>query len=131
MSKKESKSYTREYNIWRLMKRRCYNKNDSHYYAYGGRGIKVCDEWLSSDGFLSWAYENGYADDLELDRIDADEDYSPQNCRWITKSENSKRKRSPYSLPESRIKVAHAIWEECKALGVKMDNYEEPKYSWN
>ena len=120
---KTGKSYTREYNIWRMMKKRCYNKNDSHYYAYGGRGIKVCEEWLSSDGFLKWAYDNGYSDNLEVDRIDPDGNYEPNNCRWITHQENAKRKRKPYSLPQSNIKRSHKVWEYCKAAGVKMDNF--------
>ena len=125
------KSYSRIYNIWRLMKRRCNNKKDTHYYAYGGRGIMVCDEWNNSDSFIEWAYSHGYTNDLELDRIDPNGNYEPNNCRWIPHQENAKRKRKPYSLPQSNIKQSHKVWEYCKAIGVKMDNYPEPKYSWD
>lgn len=125
------KSHCRAYRIWQLMKRRCTNCNDSGYYAYGGRGIKICDEWLhSSEAFMDWAYANGYSDNLEIDRIDPDGNYEPSNCRWITHEENAKRKRKPYSLPESHIKQAHKVWEYCKAAGCDMSNFPEPKYSW-
>lgn len=124
------KSSTREYNIWRLMKRRCYNQNDPSYYLYGGRGIKVCKEWQSSSNFLKWAYENGYADNLEIDRIDPDGNYEPSNCRWVTKAENQKRKRKPYSTPESEIKRSHRVWEYCKEHGANMENFPEPLLEW-
>lgn len=130
IKEKKPKSYTRVYNIWRLMKRRCLNPNDSSYYAYGGRGIKVCNEWMHSDAFIKWAYANGYKDDLTIDRIDEDGNYEPSNCRWITRSENAKRSRKPYSLPASEIKGQHKVWEYCKKVGVDMSNYPEPKYSW-
>lgn len=124
-------SSCRAYKIWQGMKRRCTNKNDAHYYLYGGRGIKVCDEWLNnSEAFMDWAYSHGYADGLEIDRIDPDGNYEPNNCRWVTKTENRKRKRKPYSVPQSDIKQAHKVWEYCKAAGCDMSNFPEPKYSW-
>lgn len=116
--KKESKSYTREYNIWRLMKRRCSNPNDPHYYLYGGRGIKVCEEWQKSDNFLQWAYANGYADNLEIDRIDPDGDYEPNNCRWITKAQNIKRARRPVNTEEYWEKRRKKLAAYCKLHGI-------------
>lgn len=87
--KGNSDSYTRLYNIWRCMKQRCYNKNNTSYYRYGGRGIKVCDEWVhDSKAFMEWAKSHGYTNTLELDRIDNDGDYTPSNCQWITHKEN-------------------------------------------
>jgi len=83
---------TRLYTIWRSMKYRCSNPNNKSFKYYGARSIKVCKEW--KDDFIQfrdWALSHGYQDDLTLDRADADEDYSPKNCSWITKSENSKR----------------------------------------
>lgn len=57
------KSKTKVYENWANMKNRCYNKKNKDYYNYGGRGIVVCDEWLSnSDNFINWAYQNGYED---------------------------------------------------------------------
>lgn len=66
------------------MKARCYSKNHIHYSDYGGRGIKICDEWLNDvNTFYDWAINNNYRDDLTLDRIDNSKGYSPDNCRFI------------------------------------------------
>lgn len=76
---------------WRGMLHRCKNPSASHYENYGGRGITVCEEWKGTGGFINfynWSMENGYADNLTLDRKDNDKGYSPDNCRWITHMEN-------------------------------------------
>lgn len=89
-------SSTRPYKILSGMKVRCYNPNNPHYKWYGGRGIKICDEWLGKEGairFIEWAKANGYRDDLSIDRIDPDKDYSPDNCRWISAADNSSRSK--------------------------------------
>lgn len=85
-------SHSRLNNIWRGMKRRCSNPNYGQYKNYGGRGIKVCDEWNNEYiAFRDWALSHGYEENLTLDRIDNDGNYEPNNCQWITKSENSKK----------------------------------------
>ena len=87
-------SHTRLYNIWRGMKQRCYYPSHQSYKHYGGRGITVCDEWLSSFiNFHTWALANGYADHLTLDRIDPDGNYCPSNCRWVTWEVQAQNKR--------------------------------------
>lgn len=79
-------------NILRCMRSRCYNPNNTHFDWYGGRGIKICDEWRHNfKNFVEWAMKNGYQDGLTIDRIDPDGDYCPDNCRWISRSENSKK----------------------------------------
>ena len=79
-------SDTRLHNIWNHMKQRCSNKNNTAYKYYGGRGITVCNEW-SNDfmSFYSWAMQNGYTEELTIDRIDTNKGYDPSNCRWVSR----------------------------------------------
>lgn len=75
--------------IWRGMKTRCYNKNSLEYSNYGGRGIAVCKEWKDDfKSFYDWAMSHGYKEGLTIDRIDNNGNYEPNNCQWLTKSEN-------------------------------------------
>lgn len=77
--------------IRKNMRARCYNPNATGYANYGGKGITICDEWQEDFiEFKIWALSNGYEQDLTIDRIDSDKNYEPSNCRWITKSENSR-----------------------------------------
>lgn len=72
------------------MKQRCKNPNHQDYKYYGGKGIKICQEWRKDFmAFRKWAIANGYKKDLVIDRINNDEDYKPDNCQFITSSENS------------------------------------------
>lgn len=87
MTQKESRSHL--YMIWSSMKRRCENPNMPKYKYYGAKGIKVCGEWHSFPKFKEWAKANGYVDGLSLDRIDSSRDYEPDNCQWMTLSDNA------------------------------------------
>jgi hypothetical protein len=80
----------RLYSVWHNMKHRCQYQKDIHFKDYGGRGIRVCEEWNDFLAFYSWACLNGYKDNLTLDRIDNDGNYEPNNCRWITMLEQSR-----------------------------------------
>lgn len=93
-SKTHGMSHTSIFNVFSLMKSRCYNENNSAYKNYGGRGITICDEWLNDpSAFFSWASENGYSQSLQIDRIDNDKGYSPENCRFVTLLENIANRR--------------------------------------
>jgi len=94
--KKHGEGGTRLYRIWKAIHTRCYNSKFPGYKYYGGRGITVCDEWKSSFiPFKEWAEANGYSDNLTIDRIDVNKEYSPDNCRWATMKEQNKNKRAP------------------------------------
>ena len=90
-----NKSRTRLYNIWCGMKARCNNPNNPAYDRYGGRGIKICEEWNNSfENFYDWSKENGYSKELTIDRIDNDRGYSPDNCRWADYYIQGRNKRN-------------------------------------
>lgn len=85
---------SRLYNIWTNMRSRCNYKGANGYNNYGGRGIKVCEDWDSFESFHKWSISSGYSDDLSLDRIDNDGNYEPRNCRWATNSQQANNARS-------------------------------------
>ena len=90
---KKRVSATKLYRLWESIKARCYNSKRKDYPNYGGRGITVCKEWFCFDVFKNWALENGYNPGLEIDRINNDGIYCPDNCRFVTHSENNRNKR--------------------------------------
>lgn len=80
------------YAIYHGMLQRCYNPNSQRYRYYGSSGISVCPEWKGDFlSFYQWSIQNGYSDGLSIDRKDSSEDYTPENCEWVTVSENSRR----------------------------------------
>lgn len=114
---KHNQSKTRLYRIWALMKSRCENPNVKSYEIYGGRGIQVCAEWNNNfESFQEWAKKTGYSDSMTIERIDNDKGYSPENCTWISKSEQSKNRRSCI-LIEYNGKTQN-LTEWCKELGI-------------
>jgi hypothetical protein len=77
------------YSVWKDMLRRCYNPANKHYKYYGGRGIAVCDEWKDNPkAFIAWAENHGWKKKLDIDRFNNDKGYSPNNCRFATRSGN-------------------------------------------
>lgn len=87
-------SKTRIYKGYHSMKNRCYNITTKDYKWYGAKGVKVCEEWLSDFMiFHDWAMNNGYKDNLTLDRIKPNGNYEPNNCQWITISEQQSKRR--------------------------------------
>lgn len=97
--------YTRLYEIWSGIKKRCYNKKCIGYNNYGGRGIKMCDEWLDSpSAFYKWAINNGYEENLTIERKDYNKDYSPENCTWIPRTQQSKNQRSNIVFYQNNVR---------------------------
>lgn len=93
------KSYHPLYIKFRGMKQRCYDKNFKYYECYGGRGIKICEEWIDSpEKFIEWGLENGYKEGLTIERINNDEGYSPKNCCFIDRANQCNNRRSNHLL---------------------------------
>lgn len=84
---------SRLYTTWRNMKTRCLNPKNGKYPNYGGRGITVCNDWMEFLPFREWANNNGYTDELTLERIDVNIGYSPSNCKFIPMSEQARNKK--------------------------------------
>lgn len=102
------------------MLQRCYDKNSPNYYKYGERGITVCKEWRVKKygliNFYNWSINNGYRDDLSIDRIDNNGPYSPQNCRWTTVKQQANNKRNNRFLEYKGEK--HTVSEWSKIIGI-------------
>ena len=107
---------SRLYGIWQQMRNRCFSPKTKSYKNYGARGIKVCDEWLKFENFQEWAINNGYADDLSIDRIDNDGNYEPSNCRWadIYTQANNKRRNVYYEAFGEK----HTLTEFSRIYGI-------------
>lgn len=104
-SKRKQKE--RLYNIWNGMKNRCFNEKDKNYKNYGARGITVCQQWKEDYGlFRKWAMENGYNDNLTIDRISNNGNYEPSNCRWATREEqNNNTRQNHYIEYNGKVKT--------------------------
>jgi hypothetical protein len=109
-------SYTRLYYIWQGIKRRCYYEKEPSYPYYGAIGITVCDEWRTFENFKEWALNNGYSDDLTIDRVDNSVGYSPENCRWTTIKEQNRNKTTTRHLTFNGHTKCLSAW--CDELGL-------------
>lgn len=105
-------SKTRIYRIWHMMLHRCHNKDDGRYNSYGGRGIKVCDDWNDFTNFYNWSLANGYESHLTIDRIDNDGDYCPENCRWATQKEQQNNRSNNHNIEYNGKKLTCQQWAE-------------------
>lgn len=110
-------SRTRLYRIFDHMKQRCYNKHNTRYKDYGGRGIEVCNEWCNNfQVFSDWSMSNGYKEDLTIDRIDVNGNYEPSNCRWVDNVTQQNNKRNSVYLTYNGKSQTMAQWS--RELGI-------------
>lgn len=111
--KKHGGRYTRLYGIWTNMKTRCNDVNNSTYKNYGLRGITICDEWSSSfEAFRDWAMSHGYDDSLSIDRIDNNDGYYPENCRWVDARTQANNRRSSRYVTVDGVTRSLAEWSD-------------------
>lgn len=114
------------YNVWCGIKKRCENQFSTAFRWYGGRGIGVCKEWMEFVPFYQWAIENGYEIGLQLDRIDNDGSYTPDNCRFVTCAENQRNRRSCITHKGKTIS------QHCDEMGIKRSMvYQRLRAGWS
>lgn len=112
---KESRS--RLYRVWIGMKGRCNNCKNKAYSYYGGRGIKVCQDWNESYAlFRDWALANGYQENLTIDRIDVNGNYCPENCRWVSMKVQMNNTRANRRITLNGETKTMAEWSESTGL---------------
>lgn len=120
----------RIYKIWDGMKQRCYGTTCKDYPRYGGRGIIICDEWhLDFNKFQDWALQNGYSDDLTLDRIDVNGNYEPNNCRWVLPKTQSRNMRTNKNITYKGETHCIAEWAEITGIPRKCLEYRVRNWS--
>lgn len=109
--------------IFQGMKQRCYNPNEPSYRWYGAKGIKICDEWFQNPNlFEEWAISHGYSDNLTIDRIDENCNYSPDNCRWTTGKDNAKYKSTTSLITANNETHTGKDWSKILGFGVNTIN---------
>lgn len=110
---KHGMSQSRIYKTWVGVQQRCNNERNPRFDDYGGRGITLCDEWSTFENFRDWALNNGYSDELSIDRIENDKGYSPDNCRWADSvtQQNNTRKNHHFTYGGETKTIAE--WSRC------------------
>lgn len=123
------RTYLPEYRVWWGIKTRCYNHNHNHYKRYGGRGIKICPEWLDFDNFYRDMGQRP-TEKHQIDRIDNNGDYEPTNCRWVLRNEQSRNQGNCIYLNYNGELKHIADW--AKTLGMKrMTLYMRIRRGWS
>jgi hypothetical protein len=114
------------YNSWQGMKQRCLNPKNPKYHRYGGRGITICEDWLKIENFSKWALTHGWSEKATIDRINNDGNYCPENCRWVSVSENSRKKRTTkidmITAQEIRSRINEDWYDLAKEYGCTHGN---------
>lgn len=120
---------TLEYNIWQGMIKRCINTKSKFYFNYGGRGITICEKWMTFEGF--WEdMKGGYIKGLQLDRIDNNGNYKKDNCRWTTRKIQMRNTRANVLLTHNGKTQCVAAWAEETGIKYKTLHMRVTKYKW-
>lgn len=117
--------------IWHNMHDRCKNSKNRKYRIYGGRGITVCDEWDNYDLFKKWALDNGYKENLTIERIDGTKDYRPNNCRWATPKEQANNTSRNHILEYNGEKHTMSQWAEISGIPYQTLAKRINKFHWS
>lgn len=125
------KSSTKLYKVWRgIIDRTMYESNKS-YANYGGRGIKLCDEWKDFDVFYEWSIKNGYKDGLTLDRINVDGNYEPLNCRWATWKTQQNNRRNNRLITYNNETHTMKEWAEIRGIKYSTLSMRINNHKWS
>lgn len=118
--------------IFNDMVKRCYNEKGRQYDSYGGKGVKICDEWLNNPpSFEQWSISNGYSDQLTIDRIDCNGNYCPENCRWVTLEDNVRYKQTTILIDvDGEIKTGRE-WSKHLGIGENTINKYRRTYGYD
>lgn len=117
--------------IFNHMVYRCYNEKYKDFSNYGNRGIEICDEWLRNPkSFEEWSLINGYKENLTIDRVDCSGNYCPENCRWISREENSRYKSTTKIIDVDGEKKTGRQWAEELNIGISKINEYRNKYGY-
>lgn len=124
--------HSRLKNIYFNMKSRCYNLNHCAYGNYGGRGITLCEEWKNnSNAFYFWAMNNGYQENLTIDRIDVNGNYEPSNCRWIDLKTQQRNRRNNHLITYNDETLCIGEWAEKSGIEMRILWQRLNKLSWS
>jgi hypothetical protein len=120
---KHGESKTALYYRWKNIKQRCFNSKNPEWKNYGNRNITICNEWENDyTKFRDWALANGYKPELQIDRIDNNGNYEPNNCRWVNQSINQNNKRNNYFVTYMGTKKTITEW--AKIVGIHRDTID-------
>lgn len=123
-------SRTRAYRIWDNMRERCTNTNNDHYETYGGRGITVCDRWMSD--FRNFLEDMGQPPiGMTLDREDNDGPYCKENCRWVTRKVQARNRRTNVYYTHGHQTKTWAEWAESASVSASTLNQRVTKFGWD
>lgn len=103
---------TRLYKEWAGMIQRCENQSSTSWSRYGANGVSVCTEWHRFESFKDWAFENGYTDEMTIDRIDSNGNYEPSNCRWSTVREQANNKNKTIWITYNGERLPLSYWSD-------------------